>query len=124
MNTQTTTTPTMPTMPTMKRTYADVLRTSWSWKEKQGEKKLRQVVRLQDVLKEILEECPMDSKPIDDADDGASSGWYSLTGCDSLRNLDTYRGLKYDEDEEEEGREWNDWWTWGSMHRYCWYRFW
>ena len=110
----------MLTMP-MTPTYADVLRTPWSRKEKREEKKLRQVVRLQDVLEEVLEECPVDSKPIDDADDaddaddGASCGWYSLTGD---WDTDSYRGLMYDEDEEEEGREWNDWWTWGSMHRY------
>ena len=116
---------TMPTMLPKKRTYAEVLRTPWSRKEKREEKreekKLRQVVCLLDVLKEVLEECPEDSKPIDDADDGASGGWYSLTGCEW--NEDTHRGLMYDEDEEEEGREWNDWRTWGSMHRYNWYRF-
>ena len=106
---------TMTTMLTMKRTYAEVLRTPWSWKEKRGEKKLRQVVCLLDVLKEVLEECPEDSKPIDEADDGASGGWYSLTGCEW--NEDTCRGLMSNEDEEEEDREWNDWWTWGSMHR-------
>lgn len=107
---------TMLTMPT----YADVLRTPWSPKEKLEEKRHRQV-RLLDVLEEWLEECPGDSKPIDDADDaddaddGASCGWCSLA---SDRDTDSYRGLRYDEDEEEEGREWNDWWTWGSMHRY------
>ena len=116
---------TMPTMLQKKRTYAEVLRTPWSRKEKREEKreekKLRQVVCLLDVLKEVLEECPEDSKPIDDADgaddadDGASCGWYSLTGD---WDTDSYRGLRYDEDQEEEGREWNDWWTWGSMHRY------
>ena len=107
----------MPTMPTMP-TYADVLRTPWSPKEKLEEKRYRQV-RLLDVLEECLEECPVDSKPIDDADDaddGASCSRYSLTGGDW--DTDSYRGLRYDEDEEEEGREWNDWWTWGSMHRY------
>ena len=85
--------------------------TPLSPKKKREENKPRQVVRLQDVLEEVLEECPKDSKPIDDADDDTWSFCYSSVGWVPWEKV----GLMYDE-EEEEG-SWHDF-TWGSPFFY------
>ena len=105
--------PTMLTMLTMKPTYADVLKTPWSPKEKL-EKKRQPHVCLLDVLKELLEAVPASCKPIDDASDDASSCFSYLTWYfePPLR-----RGLIVDE--EEEGDEpWHEFTSWGCKNKF------
>ena len=105
--------PTMPTMLTMKPTYADVLKTPWSPKEKLKKKRQHHVCLL-DVLEELLEAVPASCKPIDDASDDVSSCFSYLTYDfdPPLR-----RGLIVDE--EEEGDEpWHEFTSWGCKNKF------